>query len=85
MVKKIKWKKIGPIPGRPFAEMIGEILQEREVPYEILMDGIATAYGFSGVNLVGNEVFLLVPPEYEQEVQELVDRILNPNQSEQES
>ncbi len=81
---EIKWKKIGPIPGRPFAEMIGEILRDRDIPYEILMDGIATAYGFSGVNLVGNEVFLLVPPQHEEEVQELVNRILNANQPEQE-
>ena len=72
-----KLAKIGPLPGRNYAEMVAEALQKMGIPVTISQDGVATAYGISGTNLAGNEAYLLVPPEFEADAQQLVEQLLD--------
>ncbi len=71
------WVKIGPIPGILYAEMIGEVLKDKNIPYSISQDGIATAYLLSGTNITGNEAFIFVPEEFEQATLEIVEQIID--------
>ncbi len=72
-----KWIKIGPLPGILYAEMVAEVLKEKEIPFNISQDGIATAYGFAGTNLAGNQAFIYVPEEFEEEVQSILDQMID--------
>jgi len=69
--------KIGPLPGRNYAEMIGEVLNNREIPHQITQDPVATAYGISGTNLAGNEAFILVPEAFEKEVRAIIEQMID--------
>ena len=72
-----EWKKIGPLPGLPYAQMISEVLEKRNIPYSLSQDGVATAYGISGTNLAGNEAFIWVPEEYVSEVREIIEQLID--------
>ncbi|MFZ0389913.1 MAG: hypothetical protein WAN36_05595 [Calditrichia bacterium] len=72
-----KWKKVGPLPGIIYANMISEVLDQRDIPHQVSQDGIATAYGFSGTNLAGNRAFIHVPEEYTEEVQEIIEQMID--------
>ncbi|GAB4336273.1 MAG: hypothetical protein Kow0037_17290 [Calditrichia bacterium] len=72
-----KWVKIGPLPGLNYAEMVTEVLDKEEIPYSLYQDGVSTAIGISGTNLAGNEAFILVPPEFEERVRDLIEGMLD--------
>ncbi|HFE65134.1 hypothetical protein B1H10_04925 [candidate division KSB1 bacterium 4484_188] len=72
-----KMVKIGPLPGRNYAEMVAEVLQKKGISVSISQDGVATAYGISGTNLAGNEAYLMVPPEFEEDARQLVEQLLD--------
>lgn len=76
MAKK-NWKKIGPLPGILYAEMISEVLKSKDIPHSISQDGVATAYGFSGTNIAGNEAFIFVPEAYEGEVEKIIEQMID--------
>ncbi len=78
-MKEENWKKIGPLPGILYTEMLAEILKEKGIPFYTSQDGIATALGFSGTNIVGNKAFIFVPAEFEEEVKEIVDQLISEN------
>lgn len=69
--------RIGPLPGRNYADMVAEALEKKGIPVTISQDGVATAYGISGTNLAGNEAYLLVPPEFEADARQLVEQLLD--------
>jgi len=72
-----KWQKIGPLPGMPYAQMISEVLEKNNIPYSLSQDGVATAYGFSGTNLAGNEAFIWVPEEFVDRVREIIEQLID--------
>ncbi|GAB4372830.1 MAG: hypothetical protein Kow0042_16390 [Calditrichia bacterium] len=76
-MKEEKWVKIGPLPGLNYAEMIAEVLKENDIPHSLSQDGVATAYGFSGTHLAGNEAYIFVPPAYETQVREIIERLID--------
>jgi hypothetical protein len=71
------WVRIGPLPGILYAEMITEVLKKKNIPFSTSQDGVATAYGFSGTNLAGNEAFIFVPIENEQEVKQIIEQLID--------
>ncbi len=75
--KKSDWKKVGPIPGLPYAQMISEVLEKENIPFSLTQDGVATAYGYSGTNLAGNKAFIWVPQEFEERVKEIIERLID--------
>ena len=82
MTKSIKinsenWKKIGPLPGILYAEMISEVLKKEGIPFMLHQDGVSTAIGISGTNLAGNEAFLLVPEEHEEKVRQVIEQLID--------
>ena len=72
-----KWKKIGPLPGLPYAQMISEVLEKKEIPHSLSQDGVATAYGFTGTNLAGNEAFIYAPEEYVEQIKEIIEQMID--------
>ena len=72
-----KWKKIGPLPGMPYAQMISEVLEKNNIPYSLSQDGVATAYGFTGTSLAGNEAFIWVPAEFADQVKEIIEQLID--------
>ena len=82
MTKSIKidsknWKKIGPLPGILYTEMISEVLEKEGFPFMFHQDGVSTAIGISGTNLAGNEAFILVPEEYEEKVRQIIEQLID--------
>jgi hypothetical protein len=75
--KHTDWVKIGPLPGLPYAQMICEVLAKQDIPYSFTQDGLATAYGFSGTNIVGNKAFIWVPPEFAEQARQVVERLID--------
>ncbi len=73
---KETWKKIGPLPGILYAEMVAEVLKDENIPYSIVQDGIATAYLLAGTNITGNQAFIFVPEKFEERTLEIIDRII---------
>jgi len=74
---KKNWQKMGPLPGLPYAQMIAEVLDEKKIPYSLSQDGVATAYGFTGTSLAGNEAFIWVPAEFAEQVREIIDQLID--------
>jgi hypothetical protein len=72
-----KWQKIGPLPGMPYAQMISEVLEKKQIPFSLSQDGVATAYGFSGTSLAGNEAFIWVPKEFVEQVKEIIEQLID--------
>ena len=66
------WKKLGPLPGILYAEMVGEVLKEKEIPYYLSQDWFSSAYGIKGTSAVGNKAFIFVPDDYYEEVSDIV-------------
>lgn len=71
------WTKIGPLPGLPYAQMVCEVLSKENIPHSISQDGLATAYGFSGTNIVGNQAFIWVPPEFAEQVKQIIEQLID--------
>jgi hypothetical protein len=57
--------------------MISEVLEKEKIPYSLSQDGVATAYSISGTSLAGNEAFIWVPPEFEDRVREIIERLID--------
>jgi hypothetical protein len=72
-----KWKKIGPLPGLPYAQMISEVLEKNQIPHSLSQDGVATAYGFTGTSLAGNEAFIFAPEEYVDRIKEIIEQMID--------
>ncbi len=66
------WKKVGPLPGLLYAEMVGEVLKEQEIPYFLSQDWFSAAHGIKATNAVGNSAFLFVPEVHFEEVSHIV-------------
>lgn len=69
------WKKVGPLSGTIHAEMVGEVLEERDIPHFISQDWFSGAFGIKAVSAVGNAAFIFVPEEHYQQVLELVEEM----------
>lgn len=72
-----KWQKMGPLPGLPYAQMISEVLEKKNIPHSLSQDGVATAYGFSGTSLAGNEAFIWVPKEFVDQVKGIIEQLID--------
>jgi hypothetical protein len=72
-----KWHKIGPLPGLPYAQMISEVLAKNDIPHSLSQDGVATAYGFTGTSLAGNEAFIYAPEEYVTRIKDIIEQMID--------
>jgi hypothetical protein len=72
-----KWKKIGPLPGLLYAQMISEVLEKNQIPHSLSQDGVATAYGFTGTSLAGNEAFIFAPEKYVDRIKEIIEQLID--------
>lgn len=75
MFDETNWKKVGPLSGSIHAEMVGEVLEERQIPYFLSQDWFSGALGLKSVSAVGNTAVIFVPEEYYNEVIELVNEM----------
>jgi hypothetical protein len=74
------WRKIGPLSGTIHAEMVAEVLEERNIPHFISQDWFSGALGIKAVSAVGNSAFIFIPEDHYQEVLELVDEMFGDEQ-----
>jgi hypothetical protein len=65
-LKRIKWIALKTVDGKIYAEMVAEILEQKNIPNYIKSDWISSAFNISGANLVGSKVTIYVPePNYD--------------------
>jgi hypothetical protein len=76
-IKSENWVKIGPLPGVLYAEMISEVLGKESIPFLITQDGVSTAYGIAGTNIAGNQAYIFVPREHENEVRKIIEQMID--------
>ncbi len=62
-LKEIKWVPTGILPGKIYAEMIGEILDEQNIAHFIKSDILTTTFNITGLGSTGGRVTLFVPEE----------------------
>lgn len=75
MKDDIVWRKIGPLSGTIHAEMVAEVLEERNIPHFVSQDWFSGALGVKAVSAVGNSAFIFVPEEQYEEVLGLVEEM----------
>jgi hypothetical protein len=75
MFDETNWKRVGPLSGSIHAEMVGEVLEERQIPYFISHDWFSGAFGLNTISAVGNTAVVFVPEEYYNDVIELVNEM----------
>ncbi|RMI03511.1 MAG: hypothetical protein D6681_09790 [Calditrichaeota bacterium] len=66
------WKKIGPFPGLLYAEMVGEVLKERGIPFYLSRQWFSLAYGAVAESPLHHSTFMFVPAAYHEVVANLV-------------
>lgn len=74
------WRKIGPLSGTIHAEMVAEVLEERNIPHFISQDWFSGALGIKAISAVGNSAFIFIPEENYQEVLALVEEMFGSEQ-----
>lgn len=75
------WKKIGPLPGILYAEMVGEVLKEKEIPYYLSQDWFSSAYGIKGTSVAGDKAFIFVPEPFFEEVSHIIKGMFDEDSS----
>jgi hypothetical protein len=80
MKDEIVWRKIGPLSGTIHAEMVAEVLEERNIPHFVSQDWFSGALGVKAVSAVGNTAFIFVPEEQYEEVLALVEEMFGDEQ-----
>lgn len=73
MNKDTKWIKIGPLDGALPAEMVGEVLKDKDIPYYISQDFFGGAFGVKGAGAVGTAAFIFVPEDFEEQASEIIE------------
>jgi hypothetical protein len=58
------WKKIGPFSGSIVAEMVAEVLKDKNIPHIVKNNWLTAAYGANSFNSANESSFILVAPEY---------------------
>ncbi|MGH1364288.1 MAG: hypothetical protein ACRBF0_12085 [Calditrichia bacterium] len=67
------WSKVGPLPGSLYAEMVAEVLKEKQIPHYLSQSWFSGAYGIKGTNALGDDAFIFVPEEALEEVNEVLE------------
>lgn len=76
MSDDLRWRRLRPMPGLPYAEMLAEALKERGIPHYIARDWWSAAYGIAGASALGNQVFVFVPEEAWEEADALAEGLV---------
>lgn len=75
MSEEIRWTKIGPLPGAIQAEMLAEVLKERDIAFRMISDWEASAFGTRGFTGVSTPGYIYVPEEHSEEVSDLIEEM----------
>ncbi len=75
MAENIRWSKIGPLPGAIQAEMLAEVLKERDIAFRMVNDWEASAFGTRGFTGVSTPGYIYVPEENYAEVADLIEEM----------
>ena len=72
----IQWVRVMEFNASGFAEMAAQILEDHQIPWLLQKDPVSTIYSFGGSG-VGNSFVLLVPEEFLEEAQQLLENMAN--------
>ena len=75
-IEKVKWVALPAVKGEIYADMVEEILQNKNIPHFTKSDWFTTAYSLSGANYLGARSVIFVPEENRDEATELLEEIL---------
>ncbi len=77
MAENMALKKIGPLPGINYAEMISEVLKKEGIPHLIKNAGITAALNISGESLAGNMIYILVPETHFPQARRIIETMID--------
>lgn len=71
------WVALQDLPGLTYAEMVKEVLEQRNIPCYIQSDLITGVYGVNSVSTVGSKCVLYVPKEMKQIAQNILHQMVD--------
>ena len=74
-IPEMTWKSLPAFIGTTNADMVIEILNQKDIPHYVKNNWSSSAYGVSGSGLVDNIIRVFVPKSYEQEAKIIVNII----------
>ncbi|MBT3591233.1 MAG: hypothetical protein HOK52_11015 [Candidatus Marinimicrobia bacterium] len=77
-LENIKWDSLPPFDGIVFAEMAGEILAKKRIPYFVKSDVLSTTFSIEGTSMPG-VTRIFVPEELKENATLLVGSITGSN------
>ncbi|MFC1550017.1 putative signal transducing protein [Candidatus Neomarinimicrobiota bacterium] len=75
-LKRIKWTALKTVDGKIYADMVAEILEQKNIPNYIKSDWLTSAFNISGASLVGNKVTIYVPEENYETAEKILEGII---------
>ena len=74
-LKEISWIKLGPVSGKIFADMIADVLSQKQIPHYLKADFLTSALGIQTGNMIGSKVFVFVPEEFQGKTNKIIEDI----------
>jgi len=75
-LEKIKWVALPVLAGEIYADMVEEVLSNKDIPHFTKSDWATSAFNISSANLVGSKVTIFVPEENHDEAAKILEEIL---------
>jgi len=70
--QKSAWVIAGELPGKVYADMAAEMLEQQEIPFYVKSDFMAAAFSISTSETSGGLVKFFVPPEFKDEAESVL-------------
>lgn len=74
-LEKVNWVSAGELSGKIYADMVAEMLDEKNIPYFLKADFITTTFSISSSSVPGGKVKIFVPEENKTEAEDLVKTV----------
>jgi hypothetical protein len=75
--EQIKMVPLHPLPSKIYAEMVKEVLEQRDIHCVIKTDLLSSAFGSDGTSAVGTQAVIYVPEDRREESEEILHQMLN--------
>jgi hypothetical protein len=74
-IPEMTWSALPPFSGKIYADMAGEILDNNNIAYYLIMNWSSSAYSIEAANLTGDIVRIFVPKASFEKASDLVASI----------
>lgn len=76
-LEEIDWVEAGILPGKTYAEMVAEILDQEGIAHFIKSDALTSTFNISGLGSTGGEVILYVPENKLDAARQIIDDLID--------